>query len=140
MSSSFVKFYQLVEDIAKGVHQFHAAGHTLKAYLSNGVPNVATQAVKGDLAEITNEHGYAPVDIENDVSRSNGTLSLTAVDKVITANGGTVGPFRYVVIYNDSVSSPLKPLIGYADYGSAITLQDGETFTIDFGSSVIDIT
>jgi len=64
---------------------------------------------------------------------------LTGVDVVITASGGTVGPFRYVVLMNTTPSSPLDPLIAYWDYGSAVTLNDGETFTIDFGASVLTI-
>lgn len=134
--ATYVKFEQFVEDLAKGVHQLHAAGHTLKAYLSNTAPNAATNAVKGDLAEITNQNGYtAPVDIQNDVSRSGATLTLTAVDIVITATGA-VGPFQYVVIYNDTPTSPADPLVCYFDYGSSITMANGETFTIDFGASL----
>lgn len=57
----------------------------------------------------------------------------------ITASGGTVGPFRYVVLYNDTPASPADPLIAWWDYGSALTLNDTETFTIDFGASIFTL-
>jgi len=138
--ATFVKFQNFVEDLGKGVHQLHAAGHQLEVYLTNATPSVSADAVKADLLEITNENGYtAPVDIQNDYTETGGTGTLTGVDVVITASGGTVGPFRYVVLMNTTPSSPLDPLIAYWDYGSAVTLNDGETFTIDFGASVLTI-
>lgn len=138
--ASFNKFQQFAEDLGKGVHQLHAAGHTLKIYLSNDAPSAAADGVKADLAEITNQNGYtAPVDTQNDYTESGGTGSCTGVDITITASGGSVGPFRYVVLYNDTPASPADPLIGWWDYGSAITLADGESFTIDFGSSMFTV-
>ena len=138
--ATYVKFQNFVEDLGKGVHQLHAAGHTLKAYLSNTAPSVSANAVKADLAEITNENGYtAPVDIQNDYTETGGTGALTAVDITITASGGTVGPFRYVIIYNDTPTSPADPLVCYWDYGSEVTLADGESFDIDFGASVFTL-
>lgn len=138
--ASYNKFQDFVEQLGKGVHQLHAAGHTLKVYLSNAVPSASLDAVKTDLAEITNENGYtAPVDIQQDLSESGGTATLTAVDVVITASGGTVGPFQYAVVYNDDPASPADPLVCWWDYGSAITLNDGETFTVDFGASVFTL-
>lgn len=136
----FNKFNQFAEDLAKGVHQLHAAGHTLKVYLSNATPDATLDLVKTDLAEITNQNGYtAPVDIQNDMTESGGTATVTAVDVVITASGGTVGPFQYAVIYNDTPTSPADPLIGWYDYGSAVTLQAGESVTVDFGASLMTI-
>ena len=137
----FNKFEKFVEDLGDGIHQLKAAGHTLNAYLSNAAPSASLDAIKTDLAEITNENGYtAPVDIQNDASRTGLVLTVTAVDAVITASGGTVGPFQYVVIYNDTPTSPADPLVGWYDYGSAITLQDGESLTINFGASFFTIT
>lgn len=134
--AAFNKFQQFVEDLCKGVHQLHAAGHTLKVYLSNAAPDAALDAVKADLAEITNENGYAaPVDIQNDMTETGGVAKLTGVDVVITAAGGTIGPFRYAVIYNDTPAGPVDPLVCWWDYGSAITLADGESFTIDFDAA-----
>lgn len=138
--ATYNKFEQFAEDLGKGVHQLHAAGHTLKVYLSNATPSASADAVKTDLAEITNQNGYtAPVDIQNDYTETGGTGTLTATDVVITASGGTVGPFRYAVVYNDDPTSPADPLVCWWDYGSSITLQDGETFTVDFGASVLTI-
>lgn len=138
--ASYVKFEQFAEDLGKGVHQLHATGHTLKVYLSNTAPNVSTHAVKADLAEIATGNGYSgAVDIENDYTETGGTGTLTGVDKTITASGGTIGPFRYVVLFNDTPTTPADPLIAYWDYGSSITLQDTEDFDIDFGSSVLTV-
>jgi hypothetical protein len=115
---------------------------TLKVLLSNTAPNAATHAVKADAAEIGAGNGYAAggVDIDNDGTRATNVVTVTAVDKTITAAGGTIGPFRYAILYNDTPSSPLDPLLGYWDYGSPITLADTESFTLDFGASLLTIT
>jgi len=136
--ATYVKFQDFIEQLGKGVHLLHAGGHTLKAYLSNATPSVSADTIKSELAEITAEHGYSAGgnDVQNDWSETGGTGTLTGVDITITASGGTVGPFRYVVLYNDTSASPADPLICYWDYGSSITLQDGESFTINFGASI----
>lgn len=139
--ASFVKYQDFAEQLCKGVHQLHAAGHTLKVMLSNTAPNVATHAVRADVTEIGAGNGYTSggIDIENDLSESGGIATLVGVDKVFTASGGTIGPFRYAILYNDTPTSPADPLIGYWDYGAPITLQDGETFTTDFGASIMTV-
>jgi hypothetical protein len=138
-SSAFTKFQAFSEHLLETVHDLD--GDTLKVYLPNTAPNVATHAVKADLAEISAGAGYAAggVDVENTTSRSGGTTSVVAVDKTITASGGNVGPFRYAVLYNDTpAAGVVDPLIGYWDYGSAVTVLDGETFDLDFGASILD--
>lgn len=135
---AFTRFEKFSEDLAEKVHNLDT--DTLKVYLSNTAPNVATHAVKTDLAEITNANGYAaPVDTQNATSRTGAVTSVTGVDFTVTAAGGSVGPFRYAVLYNDTPASPLDPLIGYWDYGSGVTLADGESFTVDFGTSMFTV-
>lgn len=134
-------FQQFFEDFSNAIHDLVGTDHVLKVYLTNTTPNVATMAVKADLAEISAGNGYTAggVDIDNNGSESGGVVTVTAVDKTITASGGSIGPFRYAVLYNDTPSSPADPLIGYWDYGSSITLLDGEPLNLDFGASLITV-
>jgi hypothetical protein len=138
--AAFNKFHQFVEDLAKGVHNLDTG--SLRVYLSNAAPSASGDAVKADMAEISTGNGYSgPLTLTSvDAEQTSGTLTLSAADpSVITASGGAIGPFQYVVLYNDTPTSPADPLIGWWDYGSAITLQIGETFTIDFGASILTI-
>jgi len=140
--ASFNKINQFVEDLCLKIHDFRAAQDIVKVLLTNTAP-VATNSITGDLVEIADGNGYIEggIDIQNDQSESSGTLTVTsAADPVFLAAGGTIGPFRYVAMYNSTPSTPLGPLMGWWDYGSNVTLQDGETFTVDFGASVFTIT
>ena len=135
-----VKFQKFVRDLGLGVHNLDTGA--LKVYLTNAAPNAATHTVKADLADIAAGNGYVAggADITGVYAESGDTGTLTATDVTFTATGGAVGPFRYAILYNDTPTSPADPLIQYWDYGSAITLADGETFTVDFGASVLTLT
>lgn len=137
--AAFNKFNQFVEDLGLGVHNLDTGA--LKIYLSNAAPSASADLVKTDLAEISAGNGYTAggQDITGVWTESSGTGTLAATDVTWTASGGTIGPFQYVVLYNDTPTSPADPLIGWWDYGSAVTLNDGETFTADFGASVFTI-
>ena len=67
-------------------------------------------------------------------SQTAGLYKLVLQDKVLTASG-VVPAFRYVVIYNDTPTSPLKPLICWFDHGSEVSLNNGETYTLDFDAT-----
>ena len=114
---------------------------TLNVYLSNATPSATLDFVKTDLAEITNENGYtAPVDTQNDSTRTTTTVTLTGVSLTITASGGTVGPFQYVVLYDDTPTAPNADiLIAWWDYASALTLQSGESFSIKFNNAAVGV-
>jgi hypothetical protein len=134
--ASAVKFEAFSEHLAEGVHNLDTG--TIKILLSVDAPSASLDAVKADLtSELGGGNGYTAggEDTLNATSRSGGTTTVTATDVVWTAAGGTIGPFRYVVSYNDTPTSPADPLIAYWDYGSNVTLQIGETFTADFGAS-----
>lgn len=129
--ATFNKFQKFVEDLAHQVHKLST--DTLKVMLTNTAP-LATNSVKADLTEISAGNGYTAGGTQSTISSSGhttGTYKLVLADVVFTASGGTIGPFRYATLYNDTPTSPADPLIGYWDYGSSITLQDTETFTWD---------
>ena len=136
--ASFVKYQQFVEDLGNKVHDLVGTNDVLKVALTNTAPNVATHAVFADITEVSAGNGYTAggEDTQNDGSESAGTLTVTGVDVVWTASGA-VGPFRYVVLYNDTPAG--DPLIGYWDYGSSISLASGETFTANFGASLFTV-
>ena len=128
------KFNQFVEDMAEKVHNLGA--DTLKVMLTNTAPTAAN-AIKSDITEISAGNGYTAGGTAATISSSvqtSGTYKLTLADVIFTATGA-VGPFRYAVLYNDTPTSPLKPLIAWFDYGSSISLASGETFTVDFDAT-----
>jgi hypothetical protein len=131
--ATFNKFNAFVEHVAEKVHNL--ASDTLKVYLTNNAPDAAADAVLADLAEISAGNGYTAggnTAAQSSSAQTGGTYKLVLADPATwTATGGTIGPFRYAVLYNDTPTSPADPLIGWWDYGSAITLQIGETFTVD---------
>lgn len=136
---AFNKFEVFTEHLCEKVHNLDA--DTLKAYLTNATPSASLDSVLADLAEISAGNGYTAggIDVQNATSRTGGTTSVTGVDATWTASGGSIGPFRYVPLYNDTPTSPADPLIGWWDYGSSVTLADGESFTADFGSSLFTV-
>lgn len=137
-TSSLTKFQDFVEQLGRGVHNFGT--HTFKIALSNTAPAV-TNTVLADITQIAASGGYtAGAGGGYTLSgvtwaEASGTAKLTITDLVITASGGSVGPFRYAVLYNDTATSPADALIGWYDYGSALTLADTETLTIDFDAT-----
>jgi hypothetical protein len=128
--AAFTKFQDFAEQVLRGVHNFGA--HTFKAALTNAAPAVGN-TVLSDIAQIANGGGYAAGGYTLDavvLTETAGVAKVMIADEVIAAAGGAVGPFRFVAVYNDTAAS--KNLVCFYDYGSSITLNDGETLTIDF--------
>jgi len=139
--ASFNKINDFVENAVEGMN---LDSDTLIVALSNTAPasetNDPTTDTNGVLANVT-EISYTNLSSRTlanvTSSQTSGTYKLSADDLTLTASGGAVAEFRYIYIYNDTVTSPADPLIGYYDYGSGLTLNDGDTFTIDIGTNGI---
>jgi hypothetical protein len=131
--ATYTKFEPFVEALAESLHDL--GSDTIKIALTNTVP-VATDDHFADITEISAGNGYTAGGTAATTSSSaqtSGTYKLVLADVTFTASGGTIGPFRYVVAYNDTATN--DELIGSWDYGSSITLADTETFTADFSAS-----
>jgi len=136
--AAFTKFYDFVGDLAHGVHNL--GSDTLEIALTSVAP-AQTDGQLSDLTQIS--YSYLTADRTLTVSLSaetGGTYKLVVADKLIEASGGTAASFQYVVIFNQSATN--DELIGFYNYGSSVTLNDGDTFTIDFDGTngVLQIT
>ena len=125
--ASFNKFQSFVEALAEKVHNLGA--DTLKIALTNSAP-VATNTVLANITEVAYTNLSTRTVTVSSSSQTTGTYSLVCNDLVLTSSGGTTGPFRYAVLYNDTATN--DNLIGYYDYGSSLTMANTETFTVDF--------
>jgi hypothetical protein len=124
--ASYNKFQAFVEDVAEKVHDL--GSDQLVVALTDSAP-VATNSVIGDISEISYTNCSSRNITTSSSSQTSGTYKLVLTDLTLTASGD-VGPFRYVVIYNDD--APNDPLICWFDYGTSMTLHSGDTFTLDF--------
>ena len=131
--ASFIKFNNFVLDVASGYHQMQTGtAQVFKVYLTNTAP-VATNTVYGTPADLSTANGYTAGGVSVGTitgSQTSGTFKfIGGTDPSWTASGGSIGPFEWAVLYNSSGSG--QHLIGAWDYGTAITLTNGNTFTVD---------
>ena len=135
-AAAFTKFNPFIEAVFEAKHDFSA--DTIKFYLTNEAPLTA-DAVKADIAEIAAGNGYTAGGYAITVttsSQTGGTYTVAVnVDQTIAASGGNLPAARYAVAYNDT--SVDKKLIGYWDYGSSFTVQDGESFRFVLSGNLI---
>lgn len=133
-TSSYNKFQDFSDQLIRGVHDFDA--HTFKVALTNSAP-VATNTVLADITQISAGNGYTAGGTATtiSVSETSGTTTVSGTEVVFTGSGAGFGPFRYAVLYNDTPTSPADPLIAWFDYGSAISVGAGETFTVKFNNA-----
>jgi hypothetical protein len=120
----------LTEPINLGTDQFVIA-------LTNTTPT-ASNSVLTDITQISYTNLSSRNVTTTSSSQTSGTYTLVLADLVLTASG-SVGPFRYVVLYDDTPTSPADPLVGWWDYGSSITMANAETFTVDFTGAAITL-
>ena len=131
--ATFNKFNSFVEALAEKAHNL--GSDTLKVALTNSAP-AAGNAVLADITQIAAGNGYAAGGSQaTQVSsaQSGGTYKLVLNDVTFTAAGGSIGPFRYVVLYNDTATN--DELIGWYDYGTTLTVTSGNSFVVDFDAA-----
>jgi hypothetical protein len=136
-TSAFNKFNSFTEAVAEKVHNLGA--DTLEVALTNSAP-VATNTVLANITQITYTFLNARTLTVSGSSQTSGVYKLTITDKTLTSTGGSTGPFRYVVLFNQTATN--DELIGWYDYGSSITLGDGESLVLNFddANGVLTIT
>lgn len=127
--AAFQKFNSFVEAMAEKAHNLGADQIVVALCAAANAP-VPTNTVLANLTQISYTNLSSRNVTTSSSAQSAGVYKLTLADLILTATGGSVGPFRYAVIYNDTASS--DELIGFYDYGSDLTLGNGETFTVDF--------
>lgn len=127
------------------VESANCESDTFKLAISDTAPgsetNDPTADGNGILANITEiDYTNYSDDNSNDrtvtvssSSQTGGTYNFIVSDLTITASGGDLGPFRYIYVYDETVTD--DPVVGYFDYGESITLSDDESINLDFDDS-----
>lgn len=126
---SLNKFHCLTVDLAHGKHDW--SSDTLKLLLTNTAPAL-TNTVKTNITEISAGNGYGAGGITlttNSSGQTGGLYKLILADYTLSATG-SIGPWRYAVLYNSTASG--QPLIGWYDYGVSISMANQESFLFDF--------
>lgn len=128
--ATFNKINSFVENVAEKVHNL--GSDTLKVVLTNSAP-VATNTVLANITQIANGNGYTTGGtqaVQSSSAQTSGTYKLVLADVLFTASGGSIGPFRYAALYNDTATN--DELIGWYDYGTELTITSGNSFLVDF--------
>ena len=135
-------FNKVNDFVVNAVHNMDLESDQVVVALSNTAPGsessnptADSNGIIGNVTEISYTNCSSRNVTTTSSTQTSGTYKLVLADLTLTASGGSVGPFRYIYLYNDTVTSPADPIIGYYDYASAITLNDGDSFTIDFSAT-----
>lgn len=143
--ATYNKFNSFVETIAEKIIDLGA--DTMMVLLTNTAPvagdiqvdtttTPCTVKATSNALEVAAGNGYTKKGNQaagSTSAQTAGTYKLVLADPATwTASGGTIGPFRYAVLYSDTaLTTATRPVVSWWDYGSSITLQIGETFTVD---------
>ncbi len=125
--ATFNFFNSFTEAEAEKKHNLGA--DTLTLALTNSAPS-ASNTVLTDITQISYTNLSSRTLTTTSSAQTSGDYKLIIADKSLTASGGAVATFRYVVIYNDTATN--DELIGWYDTGAGQTLADGDQFNINF--------
>jgi hypothetical protein len=131
-------FNKVNDFVVNAVHNMDLQSDQIAVALTNTAPGSESSnpvsdgnGIVGNLTQISYTNCSSRNVTTTSSSQTSGTYKLVLADLTLTASG-TVGPFRYIYIFDDTVTSPADPIIGYYDYGTSLTLNSGDTFTLDF--------
>lgn len=137
--AAYSKFNQFVADVAKKLHDMNTGTTDVyKVYLSNVTP-VATNTVYGTPADLSTANGYTSGGASIGTitgAQVSGTFSFAGgTNPSWTASGSNIGPFQYAILYNSTSGK----LIGWWDYGVALTLTVGNTFVVTLPNPILTL-
>jgi hypothetical protein len=146
----FNKFNIWVQNAGDGIYDLNA--DSIYLMLTDTVPNVGdtvynhtaaqVQSVS-NAAEIAGGNGYTQggaIISSTAYSQSSGLATLTGTGPTWTASGGSIATFRYFVAYDLTAGTvTTRPLLGWWDYGSALTITSGNTITATFSSGILTL-
>lgn len=130
--ATYNKFQPWVDYMVEGVN---CSSDQFVVFLTNTAPSAAN-GILTDITQITYTNLSSRNITTSSSSQTSGTYSLVFADLTLTASG-SVGPFRYVGIYDDTVVN--DPLVAWYDHGSSVTMANGETFLVDFGANFFTV-
>ena len=130
--ATYNKFNDFVQDLGTETHQLATDVLTV-ALMTNANAPVATDGQLSDLTPIAYTNLSTRVLTTTSWTNTTGTSKLILADLTLTASGGAVATFRHIAIYNETAGN--DELIAYFDYGSDLTLADGESLILDFDGS-----
>lgn len=135
-------FNKVNDFVVNAVHNMDLESDQVVVALSNTAPGSESSdpsadgnGILGNITEISYTNCSSRNVTTSSSTQASGTYKLVLADLTLTASGGAVGPFRYIYLYDDTVTSPADPIIGYYDYASSLTLNDGDSFTVDFSAA-----
>lgn len=134
--ATYNKFQDFSEQLVRGVHQIGT--HVYKIALTNTAPTVSqTQWLLANHPAPAAANGYPSGGATTTltVSETAGTTTVQGTEATFTATAGGIGPFRYAILYNDTATSPADAGVAFFDYGSSITLNDGESIVVKFNNA-----
>jgi hypothetical protein len=134
MSQPYVKLYGFVQDMARKLHNLNS--DAMYIALTNAAMTQSTSTTLGTI-DLATSNGYVQggASVGNgQASQSGGVLTFQTATTTYTwtATGGSIGPFEFVLLVNHTAGL----IIGYWDYGSAITLNTGDQFVWTEGANI----
>lgn len=128
--AALVFFQSAVERIIEGGIVLHTDQLKVALCAAASAPDAAADAVIADVTQIA----YTNLSSRNITTvasgRVGGLYSLEIDDLLLSASGGAVAGFRYVLMFSDTSAGDM--LICYWDLGADVVIPDGDSLNLVF--------